>query len=196
MKKTLLFLVMLTAVSSVASARRMDEPAALTRMAVIRSGDTFKVFYKSASINKVSVTIYDANGATVFNENLGKLESFMRPYNFSTLPNGDYTIELQDALGKQIEQVAFTAGKLKTGKKIAANLIKIASEKSKYLLMIPEQSVEVVKITIRDNDNTVLYTGSEPVSGDFAKIYDIQSEDGKFSLELTNEKGQTRYFQY
>ena len=89
MKKTLSVLVVLMVISSVVFARRADNPGAAAGMAVVKNGTTFKLYYKGTQQMDVKVSILDATNKIVFTEVLRKVEGFVRPYNFSNLPEGD-----------------------------------------------------------------------------------------------------------
>lgn len=112
MKKILSVLVMLMVISSVAFARRMDNPVAAAGVAVMKNGSTFKLFYKGAQHSDVKVSIVDARDHVVFSEVIKKVEGFMRPYNFSNLPEGNYTIEVSDKSGRYIEKISYNKGKV------------------------------------------------------------------------------------
>ncbi len=192
MKKTLLFFVMLTMIVGSAVAGGEDNPTASARMAVLRSGSTFKVFYKGSSVNKVTVNIYDAYGVKVFSDNVGKLDNFVRPYNFSGLQEGQYSIELVDNIGKQIESVEYRAGKIEK----LANLIKMSKDESKYLLVVPSRGKDVINVKIFDSNGSMVYDGIERVDGDFAKVYDLTSLPSSFTFRITDKSGAVKTVRY
>src|SRR5690349_1256566 len=132
MKKTLSIFIALIIISSSVSARRLDKPEETSAIGVIKSGSLVKLFYKGVKDCNVKVSIFNSNDVVVFREEIKHTEAFMRPYNFSELPEGDYTIELVDHLGKKIEKVSYRNGKVER----LANLIKMAGEKNKYMLTI------------------------------------------------------------
>jgi hypothetical protein len=191
MKKTFLFFVMLTMVVGSAVAGD-DNPTASSRMSVLRSGSTFKVFYKGSSINKVTVNIYDSRGEKVFSDHVGKFESFVRPYNFSGLAEGQYSIELIDNIGKQVESVEYRNGKIEK----LANLIKVADGESKYLLVVPSRGKDVLSVKIFDADGFVVYDGVENVDGNFAKVYDLKALNNNFRFEITDKTGAIKSVRY
>jgi hypothetical protein len=192
MKKTLLFFLALIVISTISFARRLDNPPALSRMGVIRSGSTFKVFYKGTSLSKVVINIYSNNKVKVFSDNLGKQDSFVRPYNFSQLPEGEYTIELTDETGKQVQRVQYRNGKIEK----LASLIKVSGEGDKYLLMVPSEGADVLDIEISDAAGEVIYRSKEKIEGDFARVYDLKSLSGIFELSITDSKGVTKTISY
>ena len=68
MKKTLSIFVVLIAISSVVSARRMDKPEESSSMAVTNTGSLVKLFYKGVKDCNVKVTITDSENQVVFEE--------------------------------------------------------------------------------------------------------------------------------
>jgi hypothetical protein len=189
MKKTFLFL-MLTMVVSVAFAGGIEKLTASNRMAVIRSGSLFKVFYKGTTLNKVTITIYDESGEKVFADNLGRVVNFVRPYNFSGLKEGAYTIELVDGLGKQVEDVSYhTASTEKM-----ARLIRLKNGASRFMLLVPSTDNGKLTVKVLDGSSRVVYEETTDTTGDFSKIYDLKALSGDFTVEVSDDKGLVKTF--
>jgi hypothetical protein len=107
MKKiTLVFVFAFMAVSLV-NANDVN-PKSPVGMSVLKYKNIVKVFYRGEQTGKVKVNIYNEQGKLVFNEILRNTENFMRPYNFSFLPAGEYTIELSDTQGTHAQKVTYT----------------------------------------------------------------------------------------
>jgi hypothetical protein len=192
MKKTLSILVVLIAISSVVSAHRMDKPEESSAMAVTKSGSLVKLFYKGVKDCNVKVTITNSESQVVFEEMIKHVDGFMRPYNFSELSEGDYTISLVDHLGKKIEKISYRNGKIER----LANLIRISGEKNKYLLTISNKGKDTFGVKIYDDKGDLLYTHSEEAEGDFAKVYDLSKVSEKFSFLITDKSGNIKQIQY
>lgn len=192
MKKTLSILVILIAISSAVSARRMDKPEETTSMAVTKSGSLVKLFYKGAKECKVKVSISNAKNQVVFEETIKHVDGFMRPYNFSNLPEGDYTVELTDHTGKKVEKVSYRSVKTEQ----LAGLIKISSEGDKYLLTIPNRGRNTFDVSIYDSTGVLLYNESERADGDFAKVYNLSEVSEKFVFVITDKSGSSKQIEY
>jgi hypothetical protein len=187
MKNTFLSLSALVLISNIAFANpTSDKPEAAPRMAVVSKGSTVKVFYRGETLNRVTVRIFNAEGKIVLQDNLGVLDNFVRPYNFSNLEEGAYTIELSDDSGKQIKQVSYNLGK---SVEKSARLIKVASYDSKYLLMVPGEAHERLLIKVIDDYNRVVYEGVEELTGNFAKLYNMEKITDKFTIEIVDKNG-------
>src|SRR5579864_5552739 len=79
-------------------ARGIDGPIKGSSVAVTNAkGSTlFKLYYKSENAGRVKITIEDEKGNTVFSETMKNADGFVRPYNFQELPEGQYTIAVED----------------------------------------------------------------------------------------------------
>ena len=185
MKKTLSVLVVLMIVSSVVFARRIDNPGLASRVAVMKDGTTFKLYYKGSQQTDVKVSIRDANNNELFSEVLKKVEGFVRPYNFSSLPEGKYSIQISDRAGRQIERITFEKEKVEK----LAHLLKVSGSDSKYLLTVSNKEGEDITVRIYDESNNVIYNHREAAESDFAKVYDLGSHTGDFTFEVTDGKG-------
>src|ERR1051325_6358518 len=65
----------------------------------------FKLYYQAEKAGTVKVSIKNEHNETVYKETLHKVDAFIRPYNFEGLPEGQYTIVVEDEAGKAIEKV-------------------------------------------------------------------------------------------
>ena len=185
MKKTLSVLVVLMIVSSVVFARRLDNPGTSSGAAVVKIGTTFKVYYKGSQQADVKVSIRDAGDNILFSETIKKSDGFVRPYNFSSLPEGDYTIQIADKFGRQIEKISYKREKSET----LAHLLKVSGSSAKYLLTVSNRADGDVTVRIYDEANNVIYDKKEQVTKDFAKVYNLEGIPGEFTFEVTDAKG-------
>jgi hypothetical protein len=197
MKKNFLILVVLIAVSGVVCAKSIDEPKAPKGMAVMKNGSIFKLFYKGVDEGTVKVTIYDERGDAVFTETLRKVSNFVRPYNFSSLKEGEYTIELVNDSGKQIEKVVYTKGAIehkKTSEKLL-NLVRVKDANDKYMLMVSNKERGAITVKIYNSAHELLYKHKEILTGDFAKVYTLDKYSGNVLFEVIDENGISKTLQ-
>src|SRR5690606_17544863 len=99
--------IVLIAISQVNA--NVMKPHSPVGMSVLKNGPLVKVFYQGEETGKVKVTIYDGKGRVVFKEIMKDTQNFMRPYNFSRLPSGRYTIELIDGHSKRVKEITHGA---------------------------------------------------------------------------------------
>ena len=187
MKKTLSVLVVLIAISSVAFARRLENPGTSPSAAIVKTGSTFKLYYKGTEQADVKVSIRDANDRVLFSETIKKVDGFVRPYNFSSLPEGDYSISITDKAGRQIEKISYR----KERSEALAHLLKVGGSDAKYLLTVSNKGENDVTVRIYDSANNMIYNKKEISSRDFAKIYNLEKIGGEFTFEVSDGNGTT-----
>lgn len=186
MKKILSLVLVLIAIGHMNA--KGIEPNSPLGTSIIKKGALVKLFYRGEHSGKVKVTIYDQNGTVVFKEVVENHEHFMRPYNFSSLPSGEYTIEIADEKGTRIEKVVHGVSK----KKRPANLWRLNPDSNKYMLSVPRNGSDELVVKIYDERNTVIYQETTRMSGDFAKVYDLSQVKGAHTFEITDNNGGVR----
>ena len=84
-------------VSTLALASGPESPKSNSGMAVVKTNATsYKLIYKGDLASNVKVKIYDGKNQLVFSETIKKSSGFARPYNFSSLADGEYTIRIDN----------------------------------------------------------------------------------------------------
>jgi hypothetical protein len=193
MKKFLSILVVLAAVSGAVNANVIDNPKANTGLALMKSESGFKVFYKGSKAGTVRVTITNDKGQSIFSETLKNVESFMRPYNLSSITEGDYKIEISSPDGKQIEKFSYTKNKVEK----LMNLLHVKDAEGKFVLTVANKNGnDRLRVNIFDQNYNLVYTGSEEINGDFAKLYDLKSLGDNFTFEVTASNGTKQTLTY
>jgi hypothetical protein len=163
----------------------------VTDMSVVNNGAVFKLYYKGTQKN-VKVSIYDASGTLVFSESIRKVGNFVRPYNFSSLPEGEYTIEVSEGDVRQIEKITYKKG-------IAQRYVSVRAVKgadNRFILSIPNQGEEQFSIRILDNTNAVLHDQQYSAKGNFARIYKLDGVKGTVVIEVKDQKGNVTALMY
>ena len=183
MKKILALVLVLFAVAQV-DANDVD-PKSPVGMSVIKSGTLVKLYYRGEQSGKVKVTIYNHSGRVVFKEILKDTEHFMRPYNFVSLPDGEYTIELDDESGKRYQKVTYSTRK----QEIVAHLTRLNKNENRYMLAVPNIGKETLTVRIYDGHNKMIYTETQKVEGNFAKMYNLNSVSGATTFEVLDKTG-------
>lgn len=161
------------------------EPHSPVGMSVVKTGSVVKLFYRGEQAGTVKVTIYNEKGEKVFTESMKNTENFMRPYNFSSLPEGNYTIELRDEQGISVKEVSYT----RPAPKRVAHLTRLGREEGKYMLAVRNSGRESLTIRIYGAGNQLLHKETEVVAGDFAKVYNLHSVTGEHVFEIVDRKG-------
>ena len=184
MNKQLSLLAILL-ISGITLANASDNPRITT--AVMKNGSTFKLFYKGGQQSDVKVLILNDENQIVYSEKINNTNGFARPYNFSNLPEGHYSIQVKDKAGIRTETVNHQAEKQEK----TMHLLRLDGT-GKYVLSVPSQGKQDLSITIFNDLNEVLYESDEKINGDFARIYNLGDQTNKYRFVVTDEKGLTK----
>jgi hypothetical protein len=150
----------------------------------------YKVYYKGDRPLKVKISIVDEKGSTVLNETIRNLDGFIRPYNFYGLPEGQYTIKVEDENGKTVEKVNYKSGRIEK----LIQIHKLAGE-NKYLLSISSPKPEDVFIYIFDDKGNLVYNEIQSIKKDFAQVYNLM-EMKSFTIEVADKFGELKKITY
>jgi hypothetical protein len=110
----------------------------------------------------------------------------MRPYNFSELPSGEYSIEIVDGQGKRYEKVTHSVN---TKKIRVAHLTRLSDRENKYMLAVPNKGNDQIQVKIYDDKNSIVYQATETITGNFAKVYDLTSIEGAHTFQIMDRVG-------
>lgn len=157
-----------------------DAPTSLT--VVPAASQVYKVYYKTNETGKVKVSIINSRNELVFSEVMSNVASFVRPYNFSELPEGEYTIVLEDKNGKQVEKVNYTMNKIVSFVKVT----EVANADNKYMLNIANNGSEVVTVRIFSG-NALVHTQNIEVTGAFGQVYNLNQIKAATNASITFE---------
>lgn len=185
MNKTLSLLAALLVITSATFAKTPDNPT--SSISVRKYGETIKLLYKGTAQNDVKVLIINDDNQIVFTEKIRATDGFIRPYNFSNLPQGSYSFALIDSKGRQTEHVDY---RIERPRKLM-HVARVSGTTDKFVLSVPNQGHGKLFVTIYDDMNRVLYSGRENISGDFARIYNLKDHEGKVTFEVSDNKGNT-----
>jgi hypothetical protein len=184
MKKNLL-MVAGVLFSTVMFASGINDPSVSRVRVLNREGSsTYQLIYKPALATKVSITIFDANDQLVFSETLRRTEGFSRPYNFSGLAEGDYTIRVKDITGEQIEKVNYRAGKVAR----LVNVLKL-NDTDKYLVTIAGKGEERFSLKIYDEAGKLIHNETNVIYNSFGQVYDLSKVTGAITFEVADKTG-------
>jgi hypothetical protein len=189
MNKTLSFFAALLVVTSTAFAKTPDEPA--SGISVLQKGELIKLLYKGEKYADVKVYILNQDNEVIFSEKIKGTDGFIRPYNFSNLPEGNYSFELVDYIGRrEIQHIDY---KLEPRKKVM-HVVRVGGTTDKFVLSVPNSGQSKLSINIYDDRGRLMHTENEQINGDFAKVYSINDHSGKVTFEVVDNKGKRNSF--
>ncbi|MFZ6013797.1 MAG: hypothetical protein ACOYXT_25885 [Bacteroidota bacterium] len=185
------FNALVTALVLISAAAFADSPVSLSVTSVSSNANVYYVQYMTAEVGKVKVSIVDQNNDVVFSEVLNNIGSFKRPYNFSQLAPGQYTIVLEDKNGKQIEKVNYTMNKINSYIRVS----KLANAEKKFMLNITTDGTESVTVRILNRDNVLIHEQKVEVNGSFGLVYNLNQiktlASSGIAFEVSTSSGKT-----
>ena len=171
------------------------DPAPEGRVGILPKGsEVFNVIYKSEQQSDVIVSIYDAKDQLVFTERFRKQTNFLRPYNFSGLNFGKYTIEVVDDKGTLLKQIDYA--KVKTTKMVNVVKVSNSSNDSKYLFMVSGRGEELIRLKIYDINGHLLHNEARLIAGDDSQVYTLKGISSGCTFEVIHKDGSVRQLRY
>jgi len=152
--------------------------------------NVFKVVYKAATANHVLVSIRNSKNEIVFSETFNKMSRFTRPYNFSGLPEGEYTIEVKDAYGIKVEKVNYSLG-------VVNSLVKVTKlgDQPKFMLSVANKGMNIIHVSIYNEAGDQLIFNAHVVDGDFAIVYNLVTA-GSYTFVVTDKTGKSNTVEF
>lgn len=146
----------------------------------------YRVQYFSEQKATVTISILNSQNEVVFEEEISSNGSFIRPYNFSSQPEGDYTIILKDKNGEQREVISYA-----TDKSISyAHVSEVPNQENKYWLNIVNNAKENMTVRIYSLKGDLLHEQSITVDGAYSKIFNVsQLNQPAVVFEVTTNNG-------
>lgn len=146
----------------------------------------YNLVYTSAKSGFVRVVIKDQTGRVVMEDVIQSQKGFVRPYNFSGMPVGNYNVTVADANGKTDLAVAYSNLVSSTVRKAEVT----ALENQKYQLRLVGCTADAVEVTIFDRNNQQIHSETLTQQGSFVRVYDLSKLKAEgVSFEIKTENG-------
>lgn len=183
-----MFTIALALIGSAAFAQESASP----KFVVVNQGNPaiYKIIYDNPGAARVKLSIFKGTGERVYGESLN-VDGFVRAVNFSSMSNGQYTMEISDNTGTYIQKVNF-----KRAAPSNVHVSRIAKEANKYLLSVANEAAAEVSVRILDGDNNIVHTQSLAVNGSVGLVYDLALVHGHPTFEVTDSNGTFRTIKY
>lgn len=149
--------------------------------------NVYNVNYKAVETGKVKVFIYNYKNELVFSEVLNGVASFSRPYNFSEMEEGSYTIVLESKNGKQTQTVYHSFSKATT----FITVKELTDAANKYQLSLASSTGDVVSVKIYNASSALLHEERLNVLGRTGVVFDltkVKSESITFEISTASGK--------
>jgi len=154
-----------------------------------KESGVFKVIYEGVKAGRVNLKISDEDGAVLFNETISGVSSFMRPLNFKGMATGEYTIEVSDVYGKNVQIVNYTIEQSNS----AVHVSKISGD-NRYLLAVENE--KEINVRIFDGLNKLVHDKNLVVNGNLGLVYNLKGVLGVPTFEVTDNSGNTKVIRF
>jgi hypothetical protein len=188
MKIKSLYVAALIVFAAAVTAVGKDDPSTGLAVIPVKGSEVFKVIYKGESPSKVKLNVYNSFSQIVFSETMNSVDGFIRPLNFKGLQFGEYSVELTDASGKQVEKINYQPTKSES----VIHVSKLADADGKFLLSVSKSNNQLVTVRIYDEANHLVHSDSNEVSEDFARLYTLKDIQGAVTFEISDNAGNTQ----
>jgi len=152
-----------------------------SKVAVVNQNNSgvYKVIYEGATAGKVTLRIVDNKGQVIFNETKKGLSKFILPLNFTGLEQGEYSIEITDETGTQIQKVNHTfAAEATSAAAKAVHITKL--QDGKYLMSASTNGN--INVQIFDGNDNLVHSKNFEVNGKIAVVYNLKDVQGEPSF--------------
>jgi|GEM_PF-1328981 hypothetical protein len=169
------------------------------KVAIVKNGEVFKVIYEGPAETLVKVTILGPDDQEIFSEKIISHKNFLRPYNFSQLPRGDYKICVDDQNGQHVEKICNTELRgvdpdaMIDEQDLRAHVVKLKDAPDKYLVAIPKQEETEVEIHVYNQDHLLVFTEKQKLDQGFAKVYVLKNLEGA-TIGVAQQSGKEKLF--
>jgi hypothetical protein len=169
-------------------------PKSVSGMAIVKGSGNgmFKVYYKAAETANVKVTILNEDEKEVFSETIRKVNGFVRPYLFGNLPQGSYTIRVEDGTNVQTSKVEYRSGEIEK----LIQVRKLTAEEGKYLLTASGKGHDEITINIYDPSDKLLFTETQSINDEFARVYNLSKIKEGAVFEVVHSNGSIQKLKY
>lgn len=149
--------------------------------------NVYRVLCMGKSDAKTTINIWNAKNKLVFTETIKNLNAFVRPYNFSQMPDGVYTLEVIE--GNAVSQKVIYHGTFAPTVEVPVdlNIVKVSPVAGKddvYKLTIIKGSKTKANIRIYDQDKKMVYSTTEFFERNFSKLYNFKAMKGLSTMEV------------
>ncbi len=158
--------------------------------------NVFNIRYQGTEVGNVRVSIFSEKNYEIFSEVFFNVSTFVRPYNFSELNAGEYTVIVTDKYGKQVEKINYSQNQVSS----SVTVSEVANKENKYLLNVTNNGTENIYVRILAEDGTTLHEQSVEVTGNFSLIYDLNKvktyKPTSVTFEVTSGSGKVEYIKF
>jgi len=140
----------------------------------------YKLVYPVRSKEMVNIKIYDQKNQLVFSDRIKNLNGFIRPYDLSYLPDGNYKFMIRSTSGFITRDIVHKA---------AENDLRISIEETgandSYKLIVKGVSRNPVSVDIYNKEVGLVFKENIKIGKDFSRIYSFKNKVDNLTFIVT-----------
>ena len=146
------------------------------------SRDLYRLTYLNEGPSHVKVEVLDSQGIVLHTEQLKQSKSFTKPYNFSQLPDGEYSFKVTDTMGEYVAKINRTEDV-----HMVATIEEVDRNKAKVI--VRGDFMSPVIVNIYDKKSGLIFDDFIDHEKSFSKVYDLSKvKVNDLKIEVTTGK--------
>lgn len=180
----------LVVATSMAMASKNTNEATKTSQVKIKQTEAAGIYnlrFDSETSGQVTVKIASENGNVLVKDKIGYKNSFERPYNLQSLPDGTYKVSVERD-GTVIEETIHHVKNLPLkSSNYSVDVAEISNDK--FELTVKKTGHQVVKVKIADKNGLIYFNDVIDQQGSFKQVFDLSkvvATDVKMEVTVAN----------
>ena len=185
--KTLTTLVALLLIGASVYATDGDKKNAKKKVAVVQNEQAkFKLVYLEDAPGEVTIKLRNKRGDIIHQQTVTNEGGFSQPYDFNSLPKGEYKFEVIKADGSIVShEIVYKAWEIQPD--FQANILNVNDKKTFRLAVTNSGRVNV---KIYNEDHKLIHEENTNQKDGFRRNYDLSKINGEnFTFVVSNETG-------
>ena len=152
---------------------------------IVRKDTTsvYLVNYMGSKTGKVTITIKDDTKTTILSKSYKDVRDFSLPLNFSSVPEGVYTVQIDNGTEKTVRALTYT-------KDIATTYTRVENlGDGQYLLTSSHSGKERITVRVYNESSVKVFEEEKTVRGDFSMLFNLKNVTGQPYFEVSEKSG-------
>ena len=182
MKAKMLIIAAFCCIAGVANSAPSDTSPSLE---IVRLDTTsvYLVNYMGSKTGKVTVTVKDDAQGLILIRSYRDVKDFSLPINFSSVPEGVYSIQIDNGIEKLNRTLNYT-------KDISPTYSRVENlGDGRYLLTSSHSGKEKITVRVYNESSVKVYEEEKVVRGDFSMLFNLKNITGQPYFEVSEKSG-------
>jgi hypothetical protein len=178
-------MLVIAAFCCIAGAAKSSTPGMNPTLDIVRkdTSSVYTVNYQGSKTGKVTVIVKDQTQNTVLIKWYKNVKDFSLPVNFSSVPEGAYTIQIDNGVEKISETITYTKDTAPTYSRVES------LDNGLYLLTCSHKGTEKITVRVYNEWNVQVFEEDKFVKGDFSMLFKVKDAIGQPYFEVSGQSG-------